>query len=78
MRNAPCDSKGFVGDFGSRVRDGELILAEECVTLPSKDGVIAETTQDSITEWQKQHLQHKEFSSFISTTFSNDSLKINT
>lgn len=59
MRDPPCDSEGLVGDFGSAVRHWELIFAEECVALPSKDGVITETAQDGVTERQKKHLQHK-------------------
>lgn len=57
----PCDSKSLVGDFWSAVRDRELVFAEECVALPSKDGVITETAQDCVTEWQKKHLQHKQY-----------------
>lgn len=59
MRDPPCDSKGLVGDFGPTVRDGELVFAEQCVALPSKDGVITKTAEDGVTERQEKHLQHK-------------------
>lgn len=60
MRDRPCDSKGLVGDFGSTVRDRKLVFARECVTIPRKDRVIAETAEDDVTERQKKHLQHKQ------------------
>lgn len=59
-RGPPCDSEGLVGDFGSAVGDRELVFAEECVTFPSKDGVITETAEDGVTERQEKHLQHKQ------------------
>lgn len=60
MRDTPSDSEGLVGDFGSAVGDRELIFAEQCVALPSKDGVITETAEDGVTERQEKHLQHKQ------------------
>lgn len=60
VSDRPCDSKGLVGDFGSTVRDRELVFAWQCVALPSKDRVITETAEDGVTERQKKHLQHKQ------------------
>lgn len=60
VRDPPCDSEGLVGDFGSAVRDRELVFAEQRVALPSKDGVITETAEDGVTERQEKHLQHKQ------------------
>lgn len=60
MRDALCDSKGFVGDFGSRIRHRKLMFADETVGLPREDGVISETTQHDITERQKKHLQQEQ------------------
>ncbi len=60
VRGLPGDSEGLVGDFGSTVGDRELVFAEEGVAFPSKDGVIAETAEDGVTERQEKHLQHKQ------------------
>ena len=68
MRDPPCDSKGLVGDLGATVRNRELVFAQQCVTLPSKDGVITETAEYGVTVRQKKHLQHKEQRSITITT----------
>lgn len=72
MKDPPCDGEGLVGDFGPTVRDRELIFAEERITLPGKDGVVAETTQDGVTERQEKNLQHRQCA--MSTTNSGHSI----
>lgn len=59
MRDALCGGKGFVRDFGSGIRHGKAIFADQMVTLPGEDGVIAETTQDDVTKRQEKHLQQE-------------------
>lgn len=62
MRDALCDSEGFVGDFGSRIRHRKLMFAHETVGIPREDGVISETTQHDVTERQEKHLQQEQSS----------------
>lgn len=60
MRDALCDSKGFEGDFGSRIGHRKLMFADETVSLPREDGVISETTQHGVTERQEKHLREEQ------------------
>lgn len=60
VKDPPCDGEGLVGDFGPTVRDRELVFAGERITLPGKDGVVAETAQDGVTERQEKNLQHRQ------------------
>lgn len=57
VRDPPCDSKGLVGYFRPTVRNRELVFTEQCVTLPSKDGVITKTAEDGVTERKEKDLQ---------------------
>jgi len=38
-------------------RGGELELAGERIRLPGKYGVITETCDDGVTQWQEKHLK---------------------
>lgn len=44
----------------STVRNRELVLVEQCVTLPRKDGVIAEAAQNGVVQRQEKHLKYKQ------------------
>lgn len=60
MRDPLCDSKGFVGDLGSRIRHRKLMFADEAVGLPREDGVIGEASQHGVTERQEKRLEREQ------------------